>query len=169
MPPAHTHAHVRARVRSNAQEVTKFNRECSVIRGKVITNRGRSILLRWFDIWLSQSENTSWKPRDLESAIHLAMHQQNVRQRLARGSYITNSVQNDNYRHTSSRFDTTKPFLSERLGNFSQIETRNEEPIEPIEINYARDNRCFKCKKTGQRARFCPQNKLQAMPCPPIE
>lgn len=92
------------------------------------------------------------------------MHQQNLRQRLTRGSNITNSAQNDNNRHTSARFDTTKPFLTERLGNFAPVETRDEEPIEPKEINYARNNRCFKCKKTDQRARFCPQNKLQATP-----
>lgn len=51
-------------------------------------------------------------PRDLESAIQVAMREQNVGQRLnIKEGIVTNtsSKQNDDHIHTSS-FDTTTPF-----------------------------------------------------------
>lgn len=66
---------------------------------------------------------------------------------------MTNTIQND-YNGQISRFDTTVPFLNERLVNFSATEIRHEDPME---IEHARNKRCFKRKEIGHRARFCPQ------------
>lgn len=98
-------------------------------------------------------------PKDLESAIQIAMREQNLRQRLAiRGSNMTEIVQSNDNGRTLSNFDTTLPLLKDRADNLTSIETRH---VEPMEIDHARNSRCFKCKQTGHRARFCPQNKPQ--------
>lgn len=47
----------------------------------------------------------------------------------------------------------------------SSVETRH---VEPMEIDHARNSRCFKCKQTGHRARFCTQNKPQVRSSPQI-
>lgn len=83
-------------------------------------------------------------PKDLESAIQVAMSEQNLRPGLAiRGSSITHTTQNDDNRQSISRFDTITSLLNERLVNFSPTETRQEEPME---INHTRNRVCFKCK-----------------------
>lgn len=98
-------------------------------------------------------------PKDLESAIQIAMREQNLRQRLAiRGSNMTEIVQSNDNGRTLSNFDTTLPLLKDRADNLTSIETRH---VEPMEIDHARNSRCFKCKQTGHRARFCSQNKPQ--------
>lgn len=105
-------------------------------------------------------------PRDLDSAIQVAMHKQNLTQRLAiKGSSVTHNVQIDDNRQTSSGLETTMPLLKDRLVIFSRIETRHEEPIE---IDHAKNNRSLKCKKTGHMTRFCPQNKRPARPRPQL-
>lgn len=104
-------------------------------------------------------------PKDLESAIQLAMREQNLRQRLAiRGSSITSTTPNDN-RQTVSKFDSTTPLLSERLVNLSSTDNRQEEPME---VDHTRNKGCFKCMKIGHRARFCPLNKPQVRPRPQL-
>lgn len=86
------------------------------------------------------------------------MSEQNLRQGLAiRGSSITHTTQNDDNRQSVSRFDTITTLLNERLVNFSPTETRQEEPME---VNHTRNKVCFECKGMGQRARFCPLQKM---------
>ena len=105
-------------------------------------------------------------PKDLESAIQIAMREQNLRQRLAiRGSNMTEIVQSNDNRRTLSNFDTTLPLLKDRADNLTSVETRH---VEPMEIDHARNSRCFKCKQTGHRARFCTQNKPQVRSRPQI-
>lgn len=70
------------------------------------------------------------------------MHEQNLRQRLAiKGSKMTNTVQNDDNRQTSLRFDPIVSFFNERFVNFAPIDTRHEGPME---IDHARNNRRFR-------------------------
>lgn len=93
------------------------------------------------------------------------MREQNLRQRLAiRGSDITER-QNISNGLINPTFDTTFLFFRDRLDNPAPVDIRHEEPMEN---DHARNYRCFKCKKTDHRARFCKQNKPQVRSRPQI-
>lgn len=88
------------------------------------------------------------------------MREQILRQIVViRGTNLIDSVQNDDNGKTSSSFDTTTPFLRNRLVNFASVKTRDEEIF--MEIDHAMNNKCVNCTKTGHTARFYPQNKCK--------
>lgn len=90
-------------------------------------------------------------PRNLESAVEVAMKEQNLRKRLnLRSADTTKSTEPLN----EARFDTTPHFMAQNFGQ-APYTSRYEEPME---VDHYRGIQCYKCKKKGHKANKCSTN-----------
>ena len=90
-------------------------------------------------------------PKTLETAIEIAMKEQNLRKRLNLRN--TDNVRSDEPVH-EARLDTTPHFLAQTSGQ-TPYTNRYEEPME---IDHYRGVQCYKCRKKGHKANKCPFN-----------
>ena len=92
-------------------------------------------------------------PRTLESAVEIAMKEQNIRKRLTLRS--TDAI-TPNELLKESHFDTTPHFMAQNFHRGPTI-SRHEEPME---VDHYRGIQCYKCRKKGHKANKCPTNQI---------
>jgi hypothetical protein len=101
-------------------------------------------------------------PRTLESAVEIAMKEQNLRKRLILRSTDTTKPKE---LLQEPHFDTTPHFLAQNFNRGPTI-SRHEEPME---IDHYRGIQCYKCRKKGHKANKCPTNQItkpqKSQPC----
>jgi hypothetical protein len=101
--------------------------------------------------------------KTLETAIELAMKEQNLRKRLTLRS--TDNVRSDEPMH-GARLDSTPHFLTQTSdqafldSNFGSSPLYTDRYEEPMEIEHYRGVECYKCRKKGHKANKCPFNKI---------
>lgn len=87
--------------------------------------------------------------KTLENAVQVAMREQNLRKRFALRSQ-------DNGGDMSFNQNSTSTVGNNFLFKIPEIKLNNFRREEPMEINHFRNQRCHRCRKIGQRAKFCP-------------
>ena len=98
-------------------------------------------------------------PQDYESAVSIAMNEQNLRKRFAlrSGSEETNYDLQTNTPYPHQSYVDEARNTHQNITHFSQMtDSRN---IEPMDVDHLRRNLCYKCKRTGHKPQDCPQNR----------
>ena len=98
------------------------------------------------------------EPRDFESAVNIAMNEQNLRKRfyLRSGEEVGQTQAQNGPFYNSSNGWTVQNAQPTTVHWPRFSENRD---IEPMDVDHLRRNVCYKCRRSGHKSRDCPQNR----------